>query len=850
MRRYIAKKSALSTGNLTLWFLLTFKRHKKLIGKIESALYFPTETVAEPRLMVSNFDKTIVARLNPFNGSEERRYTMQGGDKLEWFGGEHYTLLSSTVNSSLTRLEYVNDEDKVEWVTVLPSAVCARKAFVFKDDVYVLGESICKVQKSDGQLLWCSKESLRGGFILSVDEERLYAVVAKNEDESEKAFLRMIKRKDGQLIKDFPLDAAISKASLFERSYNNAIWVSGDFLYGLVLNDAVSTPKVGKLKIDKGKTVLSLGLTNRAFSVKYHDAVVVGDLEDSGDFKIEKVLKGDIPVISRIDKCVASVKDGQLKISVGSYETTVPLKHGNIDLSLTEKIFLHRSSAEDVMWLATLKDSSLLMFKNDKLLWSREEALHDVVDVIRTELPVSSQLGNHFVRDAESNFVENFQRRWQYHLNSAMKRFSNTELDNELKVINQTGLERDRFGFRQLLIVATRANKIFAIKTENGDIAWSLYLPESSSLQLFLTKSVHSGHLPQISIVSKNEGKSSILVVDALVGEVKEKLQSPINEPHTSAFMLPSKLPDGEQALGLFYRKTLEVAVFPSNAVTEAVLDEETLTKLFFTDMDEQNGVIKGYSVARSGNSLKAVERWKLEFGKEEKIVCTSSKSEFDVSSSIGRVLGDRSVLYKYLNPNLIAVATSYQKKEMLNLYLVDLASGRIVQHVKHDNFHPGLPVHISQSENWVSYYFWSKQSFSRTENKFELIPQVNIIELYESTIPDVRFESTNFTSFSSNLPDVLRQSYLLHAGVSSMAVTQTTSGITRREILFGTDDGRIVSFSKSLIDPRRPFKLPNALTADEKEEMLVPYKAVLEENPKEVLTHMYQVSLLFRISF
>lgn len=48
----------------------------------------------------------------------------------------------------------------------------------------------------------------------------------------------------------------------------------------------------------------------------------------------------------------------------------------------------------------------------------------------------------------------------------------------------------------------------------------------------------------------------------------------------------------------------------------------------------------------------------------------------------------------------------------------------------------------------------------------------------------------------------------------------------------------RILAYPKRYLDPRRPMKAPSALTAEEKEELLVPYQPVLEENPKEVVTY------------
>lgn len=53
---------------------------------------------------------------------------------------------------------------------------------------------------------------------------------------------------------------------------------------------------------------------------------------------------------------------------------------------------------------------------------------------------------------------------------------------------------------------------------------------------------------------------------------------------------------------------------------------------------------------------------------------------------SPGRVLGDRRVLYKYLNPNLMAVMTKSPSnpKPAVHIFLIDAVSGmlEIIRHV------------------------------------------------------------------------------------------------------------------------------------------------------------------------
>lgn len=64
-------------------------------------------------------------------------------------------------------------------------------------------------------------------------------------------------------------------------------------------------------------------------------------------------------------------------------------------------------------------------------------------------------------------------------------------------------------------------------------------------------------------------------------------------------------------------------------------------------------------------------------------------------------MLGDRSVLYKYANPNLIAVASVDQTHTVLSINLVDAVSGAIVYTAKHER--ASEPVNLLHCENWVA---------------------------------------------------------------------------------------------------------------------------------------------------
>lgn len=56
------------------------------------------------------------------------------------------------------------------------------------------------------------------------------------------------------------------------------------------------------------------------------------------------------------------------------------------------------------------------------------------------------------------------------------------------------------------------------------------------------------------------------------------------------------------------------------------------------------------------------------------------------------------------------------------------------------------------------------------------------------------------------------------------------------------TDDHKIHAISRRLLDPRRPKRKP---TSEEQEEMLIEYDPLLPDEPKQVISHQYEVSRL-----
>jgi hypothetical protein len=145
--------------------------------------------------------------------------------------------------------------------------------------------------------------------------------------------------------------------------------------------------------------------------------------------------------------------------------------------------------------------------------------------------------------------------------------------------------------------------------------------------------------------------------------------------------------------------------------------------------------------------------------------------------------------------------------------------------------------VHVVRSEHWFVYTFWN--SVVDDVNQSAVGNMGVVLELFESSQPDQRVDSDQFSSYDGMQPYVASKAFLLGFGVHALGLTSTQSGITTRKLLFGTDSRHVYGVSKRFFDPRRPEGTP---TEADKEEQLVPYNPVIPFDPKQTLSHTVQV--------
>ncbi|XP_005617950.1 ER membrane protein complex subunit 1 isoform X7 [Canis lupus familiaris] len=473
------------------------------------------------------------------------------------------------------------------------------------------------------------------------------------------------------------------------------------------------------------------------------------------------------------------------------------------------QVFLKKDDSVGYRALVQTEDHLLLFLQQlagKVVLWGREESLAEVVCLEMVDLPLTgaqAELEGEFGKKAaiQDGLLGMFLKRlssqlillqaWTSHLWKMFydARKPRSQIKNE---INIDTLARDEFNLQKMMVMVTASGKLFGIESSSGTILWKQYLPNvkpDSSFKLMVQRTTaHFPHPPQCTLLVKDKdtGMSSLYVFNPIFGKWSQVAPPVLKRPILQSLLLP-------------------------------IMDQDYAKVLLLID-DEYKDLTTELS-------------WELTIPPEvQRIVKVKGKRSSEHVHSQGRVMGDRSVLYKSLNPNLLAVVTEstdvHHERTFIGIFLVDGVTGRII-HSSVQRKAKG-PVHIVHSENWVVYQYWNTKA---RRNEF------TALELYEGT------EQYNATAFSSldrpQLPQVLQQSYIFPSSISAMEATITERGITSRHLLIGLPSGAILSLPKALLDPRRP-EIP---TEQSREENLIPYSPDVQIHAERFINYNQTVS-------
>uniref|UniRef100_A0A3Q2Q6U7 ER membrane protein complex subunit 1 n=1 Tax=Fundulus heteroclitus TaxID=8078 RepID=A0A3Q2Q6U7_FUNHE len=487
--------------------------------------------------------------------------------------------------------------------------------------------------------------------------------------------------------------------------------------------------------------------------------------------------------------------------------------------------FLKKDDSVGYRVMVQTEDHALTFIQQPgRVMWTREEALSDVVTMEMVDLPLTgtqAELEGEFGKKADGLLSMVLKRlssqlimlqAWIAHLWKLFydARKPRSQVKNEVSIEN---LSRDEFNLQKMMVMVTSSGKLFGIDSKTGGILWKHYLdnvPSNAAFKLMVQRTTaHFPHPPQCTLLIKDKdtGLATLHVFNPIFGRRSQVTPPALPQPILQSLMLPLIDQDYAKVL-LLVDDQYKVSAFPS---TKNVLQQlqETASSIFFFIVDSNQGRLSGY---RLRTDLSTEQVWEVAIPTEvQKIVFVKGKRPNEHVHSQGRVMGDRSVLYKYLNPNLLAVVTEstdlHQERSFIGILLIDGVTGRIIHKAVQRKARG--PVHVVHSENWVVYEYWSTKS---RRNEFSVIELYEGMELYNSTV---------FSSLDRpHAPQVLQQSYIFPSFISTMEATLTEKGITSRHLLIGLPSGGILSLPKMFLDPRRP----EIVSEQTREENLIPY--------------------------
>lgn len=486
-------------------------------------------------------------------------------------------------------------------------------------------------------------------------------------------------------------------------------------------------------------------------------------------------------------------------------------------------------------------DEDWVLVRNGEKDWVRPEGMSGAVGAVWADIPESENLAKVLEEEAHTNPVSAYTHRVTRHisdlkylpgwLQSIPGRLT-TSIFGGGSAPKSSDLERDAFGFNKLIILATRRGRFYGINTgSGGEVIWSHKRFPQAVGQSFDVKGMlfKDGDRPTVE-VKGSKGEHAIIDVSTGGGLITKgsdevSVGSTAVIEGTNGPELLSLRPDGK----------------PEQVLT---LDQAPKDTLVIRGANS----VKGVKFVVDGDAITQQDIWQLQIFPGQRILDIATRPSHDPVASIGRVLGDRRVNYKYLNANTIVVAIYEDETSTLSVQTVDTISGEILATQRYVGVDGSKTVSCAMAENWHTCTFFGQYRLNDGTNRLVKGYQVVSTDLYESESPNDRGPLADASNFSAldpvdtprgpPLPWVVTQSWVVAQPLSKLAVTQTRQGIANRQILaYLPESHGVVGLPRQAIDPRRPVgRDPTA--AEMEAEGLQKYFAGLEIDARSIVSH------------
>ncbi|KAJ7147635.1 DUF1620-domain-containing protein [Mycena crocata] len=510
-------------------------------------------------------------------------------------------------------------------------------------------------------------------------------------------------------------------------------------------------------------------------------------------------------------------------------------------------------------------------WEEDEMLWGREEALAYIDVAAFVELPLPERVARVGV-DGESFFTRLTRqigdaKDFPAYAAAFAERFVTGAPPREEVVVsahNQTAaLTRDAFGFKQVLVAATAYGSVFGLDTASGAVLWTRVFGlgwagdgvggKVKAVKIFVVDGEGDGK--DVVLIAQRQATNTLVDtvlfrIDPLTGASVSPAEQDtdgllegtdvISGPLTEAFLLPNS------DVLILIDEFFQINPYPDTEASTALLARlaPTLHLPFMQNFADGPRVV-GHSLKLDPNlsdKYVAYRTWGLSLPPDEKVKAIV-KPHVGPVASIGKVLGNRTTLYKYLNPRMFVVLT--EATEVVGVgcgvYVIDGAKGSVLYSaVVPAANNQVCDVHATLVENWLVYHYYDGEGLAAGETKGWRIVTV---ELYEGGL-DEKTQSSDMSAFSvENMQvEALEQSYIYAHGISAIASTSTKFGISSKDIIVATQNNKLHAIPRRLLNPRRP-KNRKPTAEEQQEEQLIPYDIIMPDDPRRTISHQYEVS-------
>jgi ER membrane protein complex subunit 1, C-terminal len=442
-----------------------------------------------------------------------------------------------------------------------------------------------------------------------------------------------------------------------------------------------------------------------------------------------------------------------------------------------------------------------------------------------------------------------------------------------VNLITANSASKDKlFGFVQVaVLVSERTHRLYGMELagpKRGTASWTLDLPTGAMWHKLVhgthnaakaKHGIHGGtHAKEVLVVSAST--KSLLdwkCVDGTNGEVHIEGSVEVSSPVVQVIPVVGGGVCRQQAVLMHEDHSISLVPAESSLSHALGASANGFYAHVLTGSKSADVRLESYQISAAAASARLVGQTTFE---GERLIQTVYPPRGEVVQSPCMVLGDDSLLLKYLNPHLAAIISvrdvpasdagddfgaalrrskqqteKKKKKKPLGVTpkpgakaeattaddgaavqedepnffvsLVDTVSGRVLYRASHANVATS-PRHINAviSENWIVYSFVNAKTRKA---------EVGVLSLYEGMIH--RKGLTAFTSPEQNTefsswdaretkPIVLSKTYSVPRPVTALGVTQTRNGISAHQILLATTEDRVYSVGRGVLEPRRPL--------------------------------------------